>query len=82
MKASPFFGIPPTSQNIFLYDLSKFMLEEKLVDFESFIIIKSLLFKIICCLKFKLLKLFTIFKIFLLSNLNILPNDMINDKLF
>ena len=38
--------MPPTSHKILLQDMSKFKLEEKLVDLESLIIVKLLFLKI------------------------------------
>ena len=61
--------------------MSKFKLEEKLVDLESLIIVKFLFLKIISCLNFKPLNEFTTLSILLLLKLIILLNSKTNDKL-
>ena len=61
--------------------MSKFKLEEKLVDLESLIIVKFLFLKIISCLNFKHLNEFTTLSILLLLKLIILLNSKTNDKL-
>ena len=48
LNLSPFFGIPPNNQKISEFLFKTLIEEEKLVDFESFIIVKFFFLKIIC----------------------------------
>ena len=48
LNLSPFLGIPPNNQYIFGLDFKTPKDEEKLVDLESFIIVKNFFLKIIC----------------------------------
>ena len=48
LSLSPFLCIPPNNHKIFEFDFRTPILDEKLVDLESFIIVKELFLKIIC----------------------------------
>ena len=65
-------GNPPNIQKILFSELIKFIDDEKLVAFESLIMVNFLELYIICCLNFNPLKLLVIFIIFFLSIFNFL----------